>query len=180
MNVWRCLVLASALAVIACPLAAQGLGEDDPREPGDFGAPPPDHVEEPSPDPNLPGEPVPNFTSDEFQFVGFTHLTYTGDRGVLTYALACQERFPLSRMCTIEEINRTVIVPQPHAMSSHAWVQDNMTLPTDPASTNCNGWMSASPGNQGMAIDLGLRFGGCAFYSCSNSFAVACCAQSLN
>ena len=59
--------------------------------------------------------------SKTFQMVGASTEEVTGDVGVFGMTLACQADFPVSRMCTSEEVMNTVTVPL--GQSDSAWVR---------------------------------------------------------
>ena len=57
--------------------------------------------------------PSPPMPASRFQLVGFTSAMFTGGQGILGFALACQEEFAGSRMCSTIEVVETVDVPNP-------------------------------------------------------------------
>ncbi len=163
-----------AMAFVVClasPVAVGNeIGSDDrvPSPSLDRPGPGPDRPS-PLPPPTGPSQPT---ASEELQLVGFTAQAFPGNLGILNYALACQELFPNSRMCTMQEVNRTLRVPAPVIGPTHAWVRDA----TAPPPANCNAWTSGASSHLGMAIGLGSSYGGCGLFGCDSLFAVACCA----
>ena len=69
-----------------------------------------------------------------FQLVGFTIATFDGDETRFGFTRACQTEFgPTSRMCSPEEVVRTVAIPED--LSGSAWVD-----PAAPNTADCSQW----------------------------------------
>ena len=160
--------------VLATPAFAQIIGSERPDSPVDLNRPPVGDLDPVAPLPP-PSEPATPFTSDEMQLVGFTRQLFSGDTGVLHMSIGCQQQFPGARMCTMEEINMSVFIPQ-ELGSGYAWIQ-NHSHPAAALTSNCNGWMSDSAINLGTSIDLGLCYGGVRMTTCNTPLAVACCSK---
>jgi hypothetical protein len=66
------------------------------------------------------------------QLIGFTSTFSTGNLGgVLGSTLKCQQEFPLSRMCTFEEIQKSTNLPAVGQYPDFAWME--------PISGSCSG-----------------------------------------
>lgn len=129
---------------------------------------------------DLPGppEPVgsPSVRTNTLQLLGFTERRLAGGRGVLNLTLACRQEFPESRMCTAEEINLSMNVPDPPGYG-HAWVQPSPTR-IGSGLADCEGWSSESAARTGLAIFTGpctQCYGGYTEVACSTQLSVACC-----
>ena len=126
-----------------------------------------------------PVDPVPVLTASpiEFQLIGFSAKAVDGNHGVLNMTRACHGSFPGSRMCTVEEIDRTVNVPDPPHLG-HAWIQIGST-PQRGRIDDCAGWRSNSAKDKAVTIELGSEsgcYGGYVTRSCNELLSVACCA----
>jgi hypothetical protein len=65
-----------------------------------------------------------------FGLVGFTSILYTGNLGgALGATRKCQLEFPNSRMCTLEEIQKSLKLPE--VIAAFAWME--------PTSASCHG-----------------------------------------
>ena len=140
---------------------------------------------------NLPIPP----TVGQFQLVGFTVATFTGDQGVFGFTRACQGEFSGSRMCTSVEVMRTVSPPALPAGSA-AWVRPELVASSGATSTvdasgiagtvhglSCWGWKSAHSDRYGLTVDDDGRFSGATETTmdtvsprCDVPKSVACCA----
>jgi hypothetical protein len=168
------IIVVVAVLFLAAPAFAQ-LGSEEPETPAELDQ---QGVEgrldpaPPSPPVIYPIDQMVPFSSDEMQLVGFTTTLFTGNHGVLNMSIGCQREFPASRMCTLEEINRSVFIPQ-NPICGNAWAQDlSGAVPQ-----NCNGWRSESSDALGMAINLGGCYGGVVTQTCDSQLAVACCSK---
>jgi hypothetical protein len=132
-------------------------------------------VDDPVPIPIDPVPPAANIESNELQLVGFTERLFGGNAGVLNMSIGCQSVFPGSRMCTMEEVNKSLHIPQSRG-HGYAWVQ-NLADHDGMPEMNCKGWMSVSPDDQGTSIELGECYGGLMMHGCDTRLAVACCAR---
>ena len=163
--------------LVACALAAPAYGQlsgDNQPGPVDLNRPPGNVLDPVRPIPR-PITPTVTFQSEEFQLVGFTRQLFTGFDGVLNFSLACQAEFVGSRMCAVEEVNRTEIIPHVPG-TGFAWVQ-NLSGPDAAPNVNCAGWFSNSSRDVGTAIELGQCYGGQRMMTCNNSLAIACCSR---
>ena len=160
--------------VFAAPAYAQIIGSERPDSPVDLNRPPVGDLDPVAPLPP-PSEPATPFTSDETQLVGFTSQLFNGNTGVLNMSIGCQQQFPGARMCTMEEINMSVLIPKDLG-SGYAWVK-NLSDPAERFDLNCNGWMSDSAIKLGTSIDLGVCYGGVQMTTCNTQLAVACCSK---
>jgi len=132
----------------------------------------------------------------QYQLVGFSAGASQGSSGVLHLSTLCQATYPGSRMCTADEVVKSVTFP---AITSSAlnpgpqgWVMPtsiggrgmNMGydittgLQTDTQDLTCNGWSgtgssSSLSGATGLTITDRGQF---RVVACSNSAMVACCA----
>jgi hypothetical protein len=129
----------------------------------------------PFPVPIAPLTPASGVESNELQLVGFTEDLFGGNAGVLNMSIGCQFVFPGSRMCTLEEVNKSLFIPRSLG-HGYAWVQ-NLAERGGTPELNCMGWMSVSPDEQGTSIELGECYGGLMMHSCDTRLAVACCAR---
>ncbi len=163
-----------AALLLAAPAYAQIIGSERHNSPVDLNRPPVGDLDPvaPLPPPTVPATP---FTSDEMQLVGFTSQLLDGDTGVLNMSISCQRQFPGARMCTMEEINMSVFIPQDLG-SGYAWVQ-NLSNPATTLQSNCEGWMSDSAIKLGTSIELGVCYGGVQMTTCNTQLAVACCSR---
>lgn len=135
---------------------------------------------------------APGSSASTFQFVGETMSTFSGERGIITLNQACDAELPGSRMCTAEEIIKTVnppslIIETPFSRIG-AWVIS--VIPGDgtilrKGGGNCNGWVSASPSLSGQII-FGSKFppfdqnGSFTVEQCHIERRVACCSLPVN
>lgn len=127
------------------------------------------------------------------ELVGFSSERFTGGRtGVLGYTRACQADFPGSRMCTSEEVLRTVNVPslpvtkawvlpsfQPIAPTSDGLVALDASGKANQTIRNftCSSWISNDSQTFGLTVivdDTG-RVGSFDFGNCAAERSVACC-----
>lgn len=168
-TVVSCLAMAVSLGV---PAYAQ-LGEGGQSGPVDLVRPPVRDLDPVDPLPR-PIAPTVTFRSDEMQLVGFTRVHVAGNEGVLNMSIACQREFRASRMCTVNEVNRSLYIPEALG-GGYAWVQSVASDAVDPQ-LNCHGWMSSSVEHHGTSIELGECYGGMAMTTCNSRLAVACCA----
>jgi hypothetical protein len=127
-------------------------------------------------------------TCTPFQLVGFTAATFNGRTGTLGFTLACQQEFPLSRMCTSEEIVNTQTVPT--SLSGPAWVRPSFRAVGAGASVialdesgataspedalSCRGWTSFSGTTTGLSMASNGSFE--IAEGCDEVLSVACCA----
>ena len=128
--------------------------------------------------------------STRFQFVGVTAATFTGNKGVGTFTLACQQEYPGSRMCTSQEILWTTDWPPQPAVPFVAWVHPTFVatsassvdvsgldghLPTFPDLT-CGGW--AALNLRGLAVNSDPstgKYGTFSIEPCNTAASIACC-----
>jgi hypothetical protein len=133
---------------------------------------------------NLPAGP------QQFQFVGVTAATFTGDKGVGTFTVACQQDFLGSRMCTSREILLTTDWPPQPPSFYVAWVQPTL-VPFQSGSTgtgvqdisglndgtlSCGGWFSLSRGLLLHSDPANGKYGAFIVEPCSTVASVTCCA----
>lgn len=126
--------------------------------------------------------------AQSFEYVGTAGILSNGAGGLGVFSRACHVAFADARMCTSEEVIRTVNPPQPLGAADFAWVQPILTVTGaggnladfSGVSTqglfgqlSCNGW-ARSDGSGGLAIALanGTFFQ----FTCSTQLDVACCA----
>ena len=134
--------------------------------------------------PIYPAPPTPvTSQSEEMQLVGFSRESLAGNVGVLTMSLACQDAFPMSRICTVDEIRMSVNIPQALIVEGEsAWTQNmskaNALFSQEP-DLNCSGWMSNDPMDYGTTINLGGCYGGIKMERCNEERAVACCSKEV-
>jgi len=128
------------------------------------------------PDPPHPASPL---TEDlGYQLVGFSAETFAGNRGILNLNRTCQRRFPLSRVCTAQEVSQTIAVPMPPGYG-YAWIQNGGGAGNS-AGRDCNGWTSDSKEVRGVTIEMGADtgcYGGFLLRGCDELHPVACCAR---
>ena len=132
----------------------------------------------------------------QYQFVGFSAGASRGSSGVLELSTLCQATYPGSRMCTSEEVAKSVTFP---AFTSsgvnpihRGWVMPTSIggrgmnfgydittgLQTDTQNLTCNGWAgtgssSSLSGATGLTVTDRGQF---RVEVCSNAAKVACCA----
>ena len=108
-----------------------------------------------------------------FQLVGFTAATLTGNSGVLGFTLACQDEFPNSRLCQLEDLWNTTQVPDLTIGTSQAWIDPGFNgISGD--NSNCKGWTSGT-GNTGLTINKNGGYSALGA-GCPDPRSVACCA----
>ena len=127
----------------------------------------------------------------------FSAKLMDGNHGVLNMTRACQGSFSGSRICTADEINRTVNVAEPPNLD-HAWIQSGRasdqtatmsrtvarsveSQAAKAAGDDCAGWRSDSAKDSAMTIELASEsgcYGGFVTRSCNERLPVACCACS--
>jgi hypothetical protein len=175
------LVAGSLMIALPAVLTAQGqefvdfrktgpADRSEPEEPPELDEGPVDHP--------VPPAPVESFSAvgGRLQLLGFTEQRLAGGRGVLNLTSACRHEYPGSRMCTAEEINLSLNVPDPPGYG-HAWVQPSPWR-VGTGISDCGGWSSDSVGEVGLAIFTGpctQCYGGYTEVACSSSLSVACC-----
>ena len=101
------------------------------------------------------------------QLVGFSAAQVMGDVGVFGMTQTCQAEFPLTRLCTDEEVRDTVVIPS--GLVGNAWLHSAGDAIID-GNNNCFGWRSA--GGTGVQVD---SVGGFTEVSCLTPASVACC-----
>ncbi len=135
-------------------------------------------------DPGQKGDPGPAGEAERFELVGFTATTHLGGEGVLAFTAECQTAFASSRMCSSEEILKTVHVPV--LPDAEAWVRPSYR-PTGSVDRvvdasgirfvsphlSCTGWRSSTFAASGLIVSSTGRFDQ---DNCSNSRPIACCA----
>ncbi len=107
-----------------------------------------------------------------FQLVGFTTGTVMGDIGIFGMTQTCQAEFPGSRFCELDEVLRTLVIPQ--GLAGWAWVDSDGLL----VDQRCKGWNSAEY-NEGPAVAANGAFTLNGLYPapyCADPHPVACCA----
>jgi hypothetical protein len=138
--------------------------------------------------------------SGELQLVGFTTTTTTGDAGILNLSRMCAQEFKNSRICTTEEVVRSVDPPPPPASPGptaawvHATFRSSLVFPAaqgdanegslyvfDPTggtretrvSATCDGWTDSTTNGTVVRFD---PYGEIADTECDQSLRVSCCA----
>ena len=125
----------------------------------------------------------------QYQLVGFSQQGGPGATGVLQLTSYCQASYPASRICTTEEVVKTVTFPavtsSPSNPGPSAWVAPTAIAgrgssvgfdittghQTNTQGLTCGGW--SSTGLTGLTVNDRGQF----FVSpCSSSLKVACCA----
>lgn len=124
-------------------------------------------------------EPQGSGCCEELQLVGFSSKRLTGDSGVLTFTSACQEDFSQSRMCTTEEVMRTIRLPAAGPSKEVAWVRPTRVEGSKDVSgvtfATCTGWAVTTALFKGLSVDGRGRF---SMTECSSALPVACCSVS--
>jgi hypothetical protein len=121
------------------------------------------------------------------QYVGVTSETFDGTQGVFTYNRACHAAHFGSRMCTSEEVMKTVNPPTAGSPGELSWVRpvfqpiatgntnrfagDASGLMIQPADLTCIGWSNTGP--NGMTLDLST--GSFGTNACTDALKVTCC-----
>jgi hypothetical protein len=111
--------------------------------------------------------------------LGFTSEAYTGDMGGNFGVTAeCQEEFPESRMCTLEEIAATIAIPD--GLTGEAWIHKGRNYGAGAIfdayviDSGCSSWTNADSSRAGPVV----RASG-DWYNmvarCSESRPIACC-----
>lgn len=122
--------------------------------------------------------------------VGYTAATTPANRGILNMTRACQHEFPGSRVCTVDEVLASFIVPEVTSSceGTYVWVQSvgtvasklfGATLADNTSAVDCHGWTSTSREDLGVVIALGSEhgcYGGIVQVTCNQELALACCA----
>lgn len=113
-------------------------------------------------------QPAWGFYAPRYQLVGFSTATRIGAAGVLGMTQACQTDFPESRMCTVDEVYETIVIPV-LPDDGLAWIRG----PED-----CNGWSTNSSQDRGSALvnQSSVTSGGLVGRTCNSDIHVACCA----
>ncbi|MGD8785541.1 MAG: hypothetical protein PVF28_04555 [Thioalkalispiraceae bacterium] len=134
---------------------------------------------------------------EKFQLVGFSNQSAPGNTGVLQLTTLCQASFPNSRICTTEEVARSVSFPavtsSPANPGPSAWVApttvagrgatvgfDVITgIQKEAEGLSCGGWAGTyggggSGGGTGLTVNDRGQF---KLNPCSTSMKVACCAR---
>lgn len=123
----------------------------------------------------------------EFQLVGFSTATATGDAGILGLNKLCHNEFPGSRLCVSDEVIATVN-PTLEVTREYAWVHSKLVVSLSAAqnvydatgkalsvpghSPNCEGWSYQATWGMTITTDSGAAIN----RLCSESNRVACCA----
>lgn len=124
------------------------------------------------------------------ELVGFTTSGFAGDAGILKYSMACADKYPMSRMCTSEEVMNTVNFPSAADIpAASVWVRPSFSplgvggedpvvvdasgVDEDPLALTCDGWNSASEAMTGLVTNEAGTFD---TMTCDNELPVACCA----
>jgi hypothetical protein len=109
-------------------------------------------------------------TTANAQYVGVTAETFDGAAGLFTINRACHAAHSDSRICTPEEIFKTVNPPVAGSAGELAWV--NRTVPAWPVTAdNCRNWTDASSSGTVVKLDDGSIEG----LFCGTPARVACC-----
>ncbi len=120
-----------------------------------------------------------NQSEGRYEFVGFSTAKSNGAGGILKFTQVCQADFPNSRMCTSEEIIKTVNVPSANgegwvqpttvgfAVYGGAYILDKSGIYVD----TCSGW--SSDNNAGLTVSTDGKFG---LTNCVEVLSIACCA----
>ena len=110
-----------------------------------------------------------------FQLVGFTNMTYDGDLGGWFGATdKCQVDFPGARICTVEEVQKTTVIPAPPALPAGtlAWAHH-----VQGGSRTCSEWTVANTTDGGLvSSDTGTRIDTQTLIECTKFYPIACCA----
>ena len=135
----------------------------------------------------LAGKPQPEpSASGNMELVGFTTATTTPNVGLFALTQLCQAEYLDSRMCTTEEVMKTVNIPvlpddtvawiQPIIVSQYNEVVRDISgigLRTGSSYLSCAGWSVSYLGDYSLNIsNLGII----GYSSCANTHPVACCA----
>ncbi len=113
------------------------------------------------------------------QLLGFTSATYTGYMGGhFGVTKKCQQEFPESRMCTLEEVAATIAIPA--GLSGVAWIHKGRNYGAGAIfdayviGDGCLSWTDADQNRVGPVVDTD---GGWSTTSarCSESRPIACC-----
>jgi hypothetical protein len=113
------------------------------------------------------------------QYVGVTSETFDGAQGVFTYNRACHAAHPGSRMCTSEEVIKTLNPPVVGSPGDLAWVipvfqPTGYTHSVDRSGRGaaaCFGWSETD--RDGLAVQLDR--GGFVYSTCEVVRKVTCC-----
>ena len=129
---------------------------------------------EPQPEPAAAGN---------LELVGFTIATTVGGIGLFGMTKLCQAEYVGSRMCTSEEIMKSINIPELPS-DSYAWVQP-VIISTDSSRNyidlsgikgyqiTCNNWSIGNASNSGFGVN---HIGQFIRPSCNEIIPVACCA----
>lgn len=190
-------IVLGALSAVAAPI---GGGTNDTRR--DISTSEQDRLGAPNlPTPPVDPTPQTNATPSGIQLVGFTVERIRADHGILNMTRLCQREFPGSRLCTVDDVLGTVIVPALSAQcdGTFAWVRtagsttihDLLGSPAVQTVTgsrpsaqvslhDCRGWTSAEGTDFGTVVALGSEqgcFGGFMTKACDQERSLACCAE---
>jgi hypothetical protein len=184
-------IVAAAL-IVAAGVGFAGTSPPEPER----------HLQATSRELGTPGLPAPTppqtpatqtVTFDEFQLVGFTEETFTGNHGILNMSRACQAMYAASRVCEAGEVMKTIAMPEVSSANGQlAWMQtcghrypsqghfpqDGSLETTAEPATDCHGWTTASGRELGMTIDLtASHYGGFMPATCDLELVAACCSK---
>ena len=123
--------------------------------------------------------------------LGFSTGTTTGNKGIKVLTELCAANFVGSRICTSEEVVKTIDFSNLPTTPTNAWVQPVLTGSGNGATSNeptidvyagisrssarafsCNGWSDVGATIAGLTIDINARF---RTINCDTASSVACC-----
>jgi len=171
-------VITLAVALVVAAPAYTQTGREGPGGPVDLVRP---EVRDLGPRVGGDREP-PVILSAEMQLVGFTTRIFAGNAGVLNMSLGCRNEFLGSRMCTLQEVNMSVLIPRAPVGEGNAWIQNLGVRDGSLPDNNCNGW-TATPSALSMRVDgttlawQGECYGGVVLMNCSLKLPIACCSK---